>query len=192
MSEFKQYRRSQIAELRVYVPGETLPDYVSVSAPDKEAGSPKGGDMIARNPKNHADQWLVAKQYFLDNFEELEPSAPGDSFQEAHEAKALHNTTVSQAKDNVSDLITWGDADMFKLLCKASSKKEGWMKSTKAMEIPGAGCVVQVTTQQGDHVAEAVTFVHGVRIREAISDEGVVVGRYLENMWPLPPSEQAE
>jgi uncharacterized protein YozE (UPF0346 family) len=25
--------------------------------------------MIARNPKNHDDQWLVAKQYFEDNFE---------------------------------------------------------------------------------------------------------------------------
>ena len=33
------------------------------------AGSPKEGDMIARNPKNHADQWLVAAQYFADNFE---------------------------------------------------------------------------------------------------------------------------
>ena len=27
--------------------------------------------MIARNPKNHDDQWLVAKQYFEDNFEEV-------------------------------------------------------------------------------------------------------------------------
>jgi uncharacterized protein YozE (UPF0346 family) len=25
--------------------------------------------MIARNPKNHDDQWLVAKRYFEDNFE---------------------------------------------------------------------------------------------------------------------------
>ena len=31
------------------------------------------GDMIARNPKNHADKWLVAAQYFSDNFEPLEP-----------------------------------------------------------------------------------------------------------------------
>jgi hypothetical protein len=43
--------------------------HVSVSAPDRAAGSPKPGDMIARNPKNHADQWLVAAQYFADNFE---------------------------------------------------------------------------------------------------------------------------
>ena len=25
--------------------------------------------MIARNPKNHEDQWYVAKKYFEDNFE---------------------------------------------------------------------------------------------------------------------------
>lgn len=68
MSEFKQYRRSQIAELRPYEPGETL-NGVSISQPDLDAGSPKLGDMIARNPKNHIDQWLVAAQYFADNFE---------------------------------------------------------------------------------------------------------------------------
>jgi hypothetical protein len=25
--------------------------------------------MIARNPKNYKDQWLVAAQYFADNFD---------------------------------------------------------------------------------------------------------------------------
>lgn len=65
---FKNYRRKQIAELRPYE-GEDLSDRVSVSAPDREAGSPKAGDMIARNPKNHDDQWLVAAAYFADNFE---------------------------------------------------------------------------------------------------------------------------
>ena len=65
---FQRYRRKQIAELRPYVPGETL-ERVSISKPDQEAGSPKPGDMIARNPKNHDDQWLVAAAYFADNFE---------------------------------------------------------------------------------------------------------------------------
>lgn len=64
----------------------------------------------------------------------------------------------------MSDLVVFGDGDTFQLICKASSKAEGWLKSTKAMEIPGVGCVVQVTTQQGDNVAEALTFVPGVRI----------------------------
>lgn len=78
--------------------------------------------------------------------------------------KTLHNSTVSGAKINVSDLNVFGNGDSFKLICKASSKSEGWMKSTKAMEIEGVGCVVQVTTQQGDNVAEALTFVPGVKI----------------------------
>src|SRR5215471_16469706 len=68
MREFREYRRKQIAELRPYQPGEDIGG-VSISAADKEAGSPKAGDMIARNPKNRADKWLVAAQYFADNFE---------------------------------------------------------------------------------------------------------------------------
>ncbi len=68
---WRQYRRSKIAELRSYVPGEDL-DGVSIAAVDRQAGSPREGDMIARNPKNHADQWLVAAAYFADNFEPLE------------------------------------------------------------------------------------------------------------------------
>ena len=71
---FKQYRRSQLAELRPYVAGETLPERVSVSAADRENGSPRAGDMIARNPKNHDDQWLVAEDYFADNFETVTSS----------------------------------------------------------------------------------------------------------------------
>lgn len=69
MSEFKKYRRSQIAELREYEPGEQLGQRVSISASDKEAGSPKPGDMIARNPADHDDQWLVSAAYFAANFE---------------------------------------------------------------------------------------------------------------------------
>jgi hypothetical protein len=70
MNEFKQYRRKQIVELRPYVPGEIL-QRVSISEVDELAGSPKLGDMIARNPKNHDDVWLVTAQYFADNFEEV-------------------------------------------------------------------------------------------------------------------------
>lgn len=69
--QFKQYRRKAIAELRPYSLGENLSG-VSISDADKENGSPKVGDMIARNPKDHSDQWLVAKKYFEDNFESIE------------------------------------------------------------------------------------------------------------------------
>jgi len=69
-NEFKKYKRSNIAEMREYQEGEPM-DEVSISQPDKENGSPKLGDMIARNPQNHADKWLVAKKYFEENFEEI-------------------------------------------------------------------------------------------------------------------------
>jgi len=78
MTSFQRFRRTQIAELRPWVPGETLDDRVSISAADREAGSPKAGDMIARNPKNHDDQWLVAAAYFADNFEPLGQPTPWD------------------------------------------------------------------------------------------------------------------
>jgi hypothetical protein len=71
MSEFKRYRRSQIAEMADWVPGFDM-SRVSVSAPDREAGSPKAGDKIARNPKNHDDRWLVAAEYAADNFEPID------------------------------------------------------------------------------------------------------------------------
>jgi hypothetical protein len=70
MDEFKQYRRTQIAEMRLANINDR-DNEVSISAEDRRAGSPKAGDMVARNPKNHADKWLVAKQYFEDNFEPL-------------------------------------------------------------------------------------------------------------------------
>lgn len=71
MSTFKKYRRSQIAELRPYVEGEDM-SHISISEADILNGSPKAGDMIARNPANSADQWLVAEEYFRANFEPAE------------------------------------------------------------------------------------------------------------------------
>ena len=85
-------------------------------------------------------------------------------------SKTLHNSDISGARQNVADIQVVGNGDMFRLLCKASSENEGWMKSTKAMEVEH-GCVVQVTTQQRNidlsyAVAEALTYVPGVCIAE--------------------------
>lgn len=97
--------------------------------------------------------------------------------------KTLHNSTASGARQNVKDIQFWGDGDTFKLISKASSQAEGWMKSTKAMDV-GVGCVVQVTTQQRNQdgsyaVAEAITFVPGVKIIEKANDGGKIVSRHL-------------
>ena len=68
--EYTQYRRTQIAEMTPWNSDFDMTN-VSVSKPDRDAGSPKQGDMIARNPKNHDDMWLVAAAYLADNFEPL-------------------------------------------------------------------------------------------------------------------------
>ena len=78
--------------------------------------------------------------------------------------KTLHNSDISGARKNVHDINVFGDGDLFKLISKASSAAEDWMKSTKAMQIDDIGCVIQVTTQQGENVSEALTFVPNVKI----------------------------
>lgn len=99
------------------------------------------------------------------------------------EAKTLHNSEASGTRKNVPDVKFFGDGDLFQLLSKASSDAQGWMKSTKAMQVPG-GCVVQVTTQQknlngSSAIAEALTFVPGVRIEVRLDPDGQVAGRSL-------------
>lgn len=103
--------------------------------------------------------------------------------------KSLHNTCANGATKNVKDIVFWGNGDTFKLISKASSETEGWMKSTKAMDV-GNGVVVQVTTQQknldGSYaVAEALTYVPNVKIVEVFNTDElnnpnkVVVSRFI-------------
>lgn len=73
--EWKHYHRTNIAEMRFVTHEEVIngPTWmqeigISISKADLDNGSPKTGDMIARNPQNHSDQWLVAKDYFDENF----------------------------------------------------------------------------------------------------------------------------
>jgi len=86
MSKFKNYQRTQISEMREVTQSDirafesdkaihSLIDTqfkVSISDADLKNGSPKIGDMIARNPQNHNDQWLVAEEYFKNNFKPIE------------------------------------------------------------------------------------------------------------------------
>lgn len=91
--------------------------------------------------------------------------------------KTLNNSDAKGARKQVKDLEIWGNGDTFRLICKASSSAERWMKSTKAMQIDGVGCVVQVTTQQDGNVAEALCFVPGVRIIDHPLEDGKVTER---------------
>lgn len=80
MSQFRTYRKKGVTELRPVTHGECRGYHtygglkvnnveVSISKEDLKNGSPKKGDMIARNPKNRKDVWLVSEKYFNDNFE---------------------------------------------------------------------------------------------------------------------------
>jgi len=64
MHKFERFVRTNIAEMRPYIKGEDLTN-ISVSKEDQPENDM---GMVARNPKNHNDQWYVAKQYFEDNF----------------------------------------------------------------------------------------------------------------------------
>ena len=86
MSEFKSYQRTQTSEMRKVTEADirgfeqdkflhSIRDTnfkVSISDADLANGSPRIGDMIARNPENHNDQWLVNEKYFKDNFKIIE------------------------------------------------------------------------------------------------------------------------
>jgi len=99
----------------------------------------------------------------------------------AFKPKTMGNTCQNGCKKNVKDVVMYGE-DLFKLLSKASSENEGWMKSTKAFDT-GKGVLVQVTTQQrnpdGSYaVAEALSFVPGVKVVEQIADsDGTIIRR---------------
>jgi hypothetical protein len=95
-------------------------------------------------------------------------------------AKSLGTSDQNKCQKVVPDVKMFGD-DLFKLLSKASSDSEGWMKSTKALDT-GRGCLVQVTTQQlnvdGTYsLAEALTFVPGVKVVEHTNSAGEITGR---------------
>ena len=47
-------------------------DRVSISPADRDNGSPKEGDMIACDPSNPDDRWLISKEYFAKNYELVE------------------------------------------------------------------------------------------------------------------------
>lgn len=119
--------------------------------------------------------------------------------------KTLSNQDGNGVQENVPDVKFFGDPDDFQLICKASSESEGWMKSTKAMEIPGAGCLVQVTTQQRNEadgsyaIAEALAFVPNCRIlsqyelRRNIAGEDDTISRRLVGFsWEDLSEEEIE
>lgn len=82
--------------------------------------------------------------------------------------KTLDGINIADVKKKVSDIEVFGNGDLWQLISKASSKEQGWMKSTKALLVNN-GVVLQVTTQQrnpdGSYaIAEALSFVPNAHI----------------------------
>ena len=97
-------------------------------------------------------------------------------------SKSLKNASQKDAIATTSDIVVYGNTDAWQLLTKASSEIQGWMKSSKAYEIKGVGCVLQVTTEITEpngrkSIAEAVTFIPNSRIDTVLGENKEVIER---------------
>ena len=66
-AQTKYYCKKELQPLFPWTPDLPM-NLVSISEADKANGSPKKGDMIAYNPKEDTDFWLVAEKFFIDNY----------------------------------------------------------------------------------------------------------------------------
>ena len=82
---FKEYVRTEILEMRPVT--QTMVDAgeegllavnIGMSVEDIDNGSPKIGDMIARNNDVTDYEWLISAEFFKENFKEVE-DMPVDS-----------------------------------------------------------------------------------------------------------------
>jgi hypothetical protein len=64
----KNYRKKHVQPMRPWEDGENMSG-VSISDADKTKGCPKQGDMIAINPNNISDRWLIEKEFFETTYE---------------------------------------------------------------------------------------------------------------------------
>lgn len=74
------------------------------------------------------------------------------------------------AQTKIPDVQNVGVPDLMRVLSKAWSEKQGWMKSTKVHEIEGLGVLVQFTTRYTNPdgsfaIAETSTFIPGAFLR---------------------------
>ena len=162
---YDQYSRKGLSEMTPWVEGFDMKD-VSVSKEDAGAKSPKEGDMIARNPKNHEDRWLVAKKYFEDNLEL---------------AKTMIKVGKTDKSAGSADIppasVIFGDESMYKLLHE--ERTDGHYQKTEASLIDCAGCMVRTSIKDSRGVSTSILWVPGVRIKDIKNSKGEVTGRFL-------------
>ena len=69
---------------------------------------------------------------------------------------------ISPSKRDVEKI---GRDGLFQLICRTSSKKEGWSKTTRAMTIR-SGCLIQVSTTNNGNMAESLVYIPNVTIQK--------------------------
>ena len=124
------------------------------------------GFVKLREPDEEIDTWNVQigdrdVSFLIDDDGKVEFTGAGTAVGDGTEwdviplellaKKPMGNTNMEEATAGTPDIQIHENPGAWKCLCKASSESQGWMKSTKALEVPG-GCVLQVTTKEGDQI----------------------------------------
>ena len=76
--------------------------------------------------------------------------------------------TADAVSKSVGTPTIVGNPDNWQLLTKFVSGDKSIAKSSKAVDL-GHGCLVQVTTKEGNAVAEALAYVPGVKVVEDVN-----------------------
>lgn len=95
-------------------------------------------------------------------------------------AKQINAKNTADVRELKNEVKIIGNPDLWKLICKVYDDDAGaeWMKSTKAMNIEGRGVLVQVSTQLGDQVAEALTFIPDAMVEGPFKDKVTGIESY--------------
>lgn len=64
----ENYRKKGVQPMFPWSP-ETDMSNVSVGDDDRANGSPQTGDMIAHDPENPKDEWLINEKFFTEKYE---------------------------------------------------------------------------------------------------------------------------
>lgn len=79
------------------------PFRINIYQDDLLKGSPKLGDMVARNVNNHLDQWLVTREYFEENYSRKVTKDHVENVQLVHTTESKNESWGS--KDIMEDIM---------------------------------------------------------------------------------------
>jgi hypothetical protein len=165
--EFKQYSRKGLSEMRPFALKEDM-SKISVSPEDLKLETLIGG-YVARNPKNHADQWYVSRKYFNDNLQEVTyPEL------DKEEQEVIAEISMPDMKECQSEMDWDGDGFLLISQDQCEEKEGSWSVTTRAMQINGVGCIVKTSTIINENVSDALVFVPGVKLWEGRMENKVV------------------